>query len=440
MGLFEIKQYKENSNIYQRAHHRYTINWDRIGDFFSDTGTLMQKVYGWGTAKLDTTDLLVNIAHLLQSFGAEAGVYNLRQKAEEQLVAKPVPEAKTKPMPEIYLSLLKGFGLDNLDIGLAAFGLRPTNTGGKDGGIGIRPFATGATKLKFPLFSGVTLEIDSSLDIKGGVVLLLRPDKTIEVKSGLEGKGTGTNVGSGRILMKLVHSPENSKPFEILSIPGGSSLTAKKAFIGGGAGLVSSNSFDILIEGGIEGAEFVFDPSKGDSFINKILPSKGFKSTFDLIFGWSRIGGLYFRGSASLEIKLPVHLSLGPIDIKGIYIRISLSKDGKIPIELSTSIAAKLGPLTVVVDRIGAKAEFDFPRKGGNLGPVNLDLGFKPPKGIGLSIDGGGFKGGGFLSFDTDNHRYTGVLELEFHQSHRITYHQAAGGKRRLFPAYHYFS
>ena len=39
---------------------------------------------------------------------------------------------------------------------------------------------------------------------------------------------------------------------------------------------------------------------------------------------------------------------------------------------------------------------------------------FKPPTGLGLSIDGGGFKGGGFLAFEPEQARYSGMLELEF--------------------------
>src|SRR5262249_7888947 len=49
-----------------------------------------------------------------------------------------------------------------------------------------------------------------------------------------------------------------------------------------------------------------------------------------------------------------------------------------------------------------------------NLGPLNLDLGFKPPTGVGLAVDGGGFKGGGFLRFEPELAQYSGSLELEF--------------------------
>ena len=64
---------------------------------------------------------------------------------------------------------------------------------------------------------------------------------------------------------------------------------------------------------------------------------------------------------------------------------------------------------------MGIGAELSFPSEGsGNLGPVQLDPAFKPPKGVGLSVDGGGLKGGGFLRFDQKNERYAGFIELSF--------------------------
>ena len=64
--------------------------------------------------------------------------------------------------------------------------------------------------------------------------------------------------------------------------------------------------------------------------------------------------------------------------------------------------AASSGRSRVSVDRIGVllKADLAFPDEGGNLGPLDLDVGFKPPNGVGLSLDGGGFSGGGFLYLD----------------------------------------
>ena len=70
-------------------------------------------------------------------------------------------------------------------------------------------------------------------------------------------------------------------------------------------------------------------------------------------------------------------------------------KDG-VNLEVGATLAGKLGPLTAIIDGMGFKLSAQFPDPPtGNLGPLDLDFGFKPPNGLGLSVDGGGFSGGG---------------------------------------------
>src|SRR5690606_38239983 len=45
---------------------------------------------------------------------------------------------------------------------------------------------------------------------------------------------------------------------------------------------------------------------------------------------------------------------------------------------------------------------------------VNYAMDFKPPNGVGLSVDVGVVKGGGYLFFDFDKGEYAGALELTF--------------------------
>ena len=55
-----------------------------------------------------------------------------------------------------------------------------------------------------------------------------------------------------------------------------------------------------------------------------------------------------------------------------------------------------------------------FPPGGGNLGPVDLGFAFKPPNGVGISIDAGVVSGGGFLYIDSARGEYAGAIQLEF--------------------------
>ena len=69
----------------------------------------------------------------------------------------------------------------------------------------------------------------------------------------------------------------------------------------------------------------------------------------------------------------------------------------------------EFGPVNLVAEGVGLSADFAF--RDGNLGPVDLSLGFKPPLVIGLSVDMPPVAGGGFLDLDPDG-GYAGVVQL----------------------------
>ena len=64
------------------------------------------------------------------------------------------------------------------------------------------------------------------------------------------------------------------------------------------------------------------------------------------------------------------------------------------------------------MENIGLQSDLRF--RQGNLGPAQLDISFKPPNGVGLSVDAGVVKGGGYLYFDAEREEYAGALELVF--------------------------
>jgi hypothetical protein len=162
-----------------------------------------------------------------------------------------------------------------------------------------------------------------------------------------------------------------------------------------------------------EGLNFVLDVGGGDGFLKSISGGGRGKSDITLGATWSPTKGLKFDGSAALEIAIPAHTRLGPATIETVYL-IAGFKNGEIPLEISAALRGELGPFTAVVDRVGVEFKASFPEDGGNLGPMQLKAGFKPPSGLGLSIDGGGFSGGGFLKRDPASGEYAGALELVF--------------------------
>jgi hypothetical protein len=108
-----------------------------------------------------------------------------------------------------------------------------------------------------------------------------------------------------------------------------------------------------------------------------------------------------------------VDLNLGPVNIPSLHLGVQ-PKGGGVELEVSAVVNARLAVLAATVHRMGATALLTFPQSGGNLHFANLALGFKPPDGIGLSVDAGPLTGGGFLGFDEPAGEYFGALELSF--------------------------
>jgi hypothetical protein len=82
-------------------------------------------------------------------------------------------------------------------------------------------------------------------------------------------------------------------------------------------------------------------------------------------------------------------------------------------LKVMATFSSKLGPVKVKVEEAGLGIEITAPNQEGDLGNTDFSFGFKPPKGIALSVDSDIISGGGFLEFDPDNHRYAGVLALK---------------------------
>ncbi|MGW0229191.1 DUF6603 domain-containing protein [Actinopolymorpha singaporensis] len=192
----------------------------------------------------------------------------------------------------------------------------------------------------------------------------------------------------------------------------------------GGAGLSvslvagpTSTVLDVALSSGP--SALVVEPGDGDSFLAKVLPDKGMRVPFDVTVGWNSGKGLRVTGSAgsgghggSLAVSLPVHLTLGPLQVDVLDLALPTSADG-LAVSGAGTFRVQLGPVTAAVQRTGVEASLRFPEGGGNLGPAELALAFKPPAGIALAIQAGPVVGGGYLFFDPAKEEYAGALQLE---------------------------
>ena len=118
-----------------------------------------------------------------------------------------------------------------------------------------------------------------------------------------------------------------------------------------------------------------------------------------------------------IPLEIPIGKSLGPIRLLKVLLNLDRDTGGTEPktlIQAALSFSTQIGPVIATIDRVGMKLGLDFPddRSKANLHFANVDVGFIPPKGIGLVVDAKSVKGGGFLFHDEGKHQYAGVMEL----------------------------
>ena len=177
---------------------------------------------------------------------------------------------------------------------------------------------------------------------------------------------------------------------------------------------VATSGVSLTLGAQLNGLKVVIDAGDGDSFIRKVIGDGKTEVTVPLGVDWSQAGGLRFKGSAAFEVALHPHLHLGPVSVDVLTVPVSVPAGGppSAQLEVGPDISGDLGPLQFFVRGIGLRTLVTF--ASGNAGPFGITLGFKPPDGVGLELDAGGFKGGGFLICDSDKGEYAGGLELTF--------------------------
>jgi len=359
------------------AHVRRALRLDRLAALVQDPVDILEELYGWGTAGFDWDLLLKRLATLLGRVSNFAFVQPGPPPVLRIAIVDVGPTAD--PIPGVQAVLRFGAG-DGLDLALPV----------------------GET-------AALIAKAEQALEASAAIALLPPADLRV-TPPGVEVSG---KLRAGIEAPRAAGAPR----IVVLGVAGGSRIEAQKLRFAVGADLewsVAQGRADgaFVAELAVEGGKIVLSLAGADGFLTTILPGgRPIELEAGLLIGWSSSTGLHFEGNAAAEIDIPVDFDLGPIKIQLLHIGLAPQGDG-LALELSGSVGAQLGPFGLAVDRIGTNALLSFPAGGGNLGPADLTLAFKPPTGIGLTLDAGIVRGGGFIRFDPDKGEYAGVLEL----------------------------
>jgi len=356
------------------------FNLDRLPDLLNKPDQYLQQIFQWGSPGFDGKILLQKIQALIQGIGLPAEIYTVGGQP---------------PVLEAYVFNLE---VDN--------SVNPP-------GLKLEFNLPGSTDFDKTInFSDLwkgTVHVHAAF--AAGLTGTLRPPFNLNIKPPSGNITLETLLG-----IKAEKTPDD--PIIILGAAGGTRLQAKS--IGGSIGAnvngdTSGVDVNPSIQVSIEEGKLVIDFSQGDGFIQKILSGVHVEADFSLLANWDPKNGLRLQGSGGVEVLIPLHIDLIIIQVKGLYFSIGFSTEAPLKIGLAVQLATTLGPLNAIVDHIGTNINITFPSNGaGRLGLADLNFGFEPPKGVGLSLDTGPIKGGGFLYLDFEKGEYFGALELSF--------------------------
>ncbi len=415
-GLIEVTEIEQTET--RPNYLDYRIIWEHITTLITDPNQVFIRTYGWGEDNFNPFLIYQHVLFLLNTLGVRAYLANF------DIRLAPALEGDTEIPPDAYRMSVRApiFEDSNSEVegemGLGLYGLPMARRDHGEilllPGLAITPYAIGDLEKRIEINENLSLIVESQFDISAGLGIVLRPDEPLQCFADIfPSTDTGEAPASGgQLTIKLEYSNEDAQPTTIIGLANSSRLEVKSVSVRGGVRLLSTEELDILVELILQGGKIVIQGSEGDGFISHLLPEDGISVNFDLVVGISRDQGIYFGGSGGLEVSLPTHFSLGPIDFESLTLSVRITEEG-IPVSAGATINANLGPLSATVENMGLEVVLAFDDDAGNLGPVDLHLGFKPPNGVGLAIDAGVVSGGGYLYFDFDKEEYAGILELD---------------------------
>jgi hypothetical protein len=406
-GIINQGQVTTAATPFNTPYMKRVIRWENLGDYLSSPLSSMQEAYGWKTDNFDYDLLIGNVHRLGQSirFFTSFASPDLDTLQALNGGADVVTDDNADT-----LSIVKFPLLPVLDAKIGAE-IYPVLNATKDkvAGLGLGLYFDPSAGLEFPITDELRLftRYTGMGTLDAGVLLL--PGKPLRQISNIFG-GSGPLADLSTFIPEFTFANADQKTLLF------DSSVAKLEFASWAllAGVFAGVS-GFYTETDIKGATLTIGPGQGDAFLREILPAQPMALDFDITVGFSSKTGLYFGGSLGLDVKLPAHASIGPIALQAITVALKTA-DGKIPLTLGADMAASLGPLDIVVQDLGAAVTLSFPAKlDGNLGPIQVNIGFKAPRGAGLAVDVAGLVGGGFLDHDETKKEYAGLLKLTFH-------------------------
>lgn len=363
--------------------HLIEVRWDRMLLLLTNPSELFVREYAWGTADFDVDVLLDRLEGFLWLVGIPAA------GREDLGLGLPIFSATVETPPG---------GLASAEAGLRLSRADPPATDARDVGLALVPYAEGEIGVEIDLCSGWKLTADAGLAAEG-LSIHVRPHSGVELDSNI--------AAAGRLGVGIVRDGAVAGPIVVFGNSGGTRLEIGQMAVRLQASVDTAGP-DTGFEIEFTDMALLLDASDGDGFLQKILPRDPMALNFDVLIGYSVSRGLYIEGGAGLDFTYQINKGMGPFFVSTVGFSVYVNSED-LTLTVAVSGGASIGPVSVSVSEIGLRLIIDF-NKPGLLGNSDLVLAFKPPNGLGASMDTGVVRFCGHIEADPPN--YAGVLSL----------------------------
>jgi hypothetical protein len=384
-----------------------TFSFHELAGVLRDPSSIPERAYGWGTVDLDFVRLSDDLCELFDSLGLGVRLTDVPpdRQAGYQLDPTTIHHAMTK-MIEVPL-FDTAIGNQLLEAGFVI--LEYPAEDGHPAGIVIEPMVPSELGISYPISSALSVAVRATSEVGTTFGFVIRPDG-IAVRYPFE---PGRSMPSTGFEMSLVYAP--ATPALLLGRPDSTRLELGGAVVSLGAS-VDGEGIEVLGSTKLEGLTLIVSMDDADGLLSSVI-GQNIKVPIPLGLSWSSKTGLGFVASAGFEATFAPDLSLGPISIPSLSISLRGEDRADLPpaliLEAAAVINGSIGPVAFTAAGVGLRGALEF--EDGNLGPVDAELGFKPPNGVGIEIDTLNATGGGFLAIDSANGRYSGALHLRLY-------------------------
>jgi hypothetical protein len=379
----------------RHAHLRERLHLDRLGGLVADPVATFAAAAGWGSAEGASAEVVGRLA----AVAAGAGLPTVARVAREDELGATLAATGARSADLHGVQLLDTWTEDDVAVE-AGFDVLAVGSG-PQALVEVRPRFDAKATGSLDLGGDWSLELTTDLDPAGVPGVVLTP--------GALSVDRPPSASDGSLELRLVRAP--LAPLVLVGAPRATRLELGALAVG--LGLSTTPEPDLTGTLELDELALVIAAGDGNGFLAGILGLGDQRYEASAALSYGATSGFSAAGAGGLALTVPVGRTLGPVTLERLVLDIgtdladpSVLMRGRARVDLGGSLLA----LRATVDGIGVELAL---RAGGTTPAPDVAVGFVPPSSVGLSIDDGVIRGGGFVAVEPDTGRYAGGLGFD---------------------------